>query len=113
MENKIIATTSEIHIWIMESIKEYGQNKMPYYKQCFLIIDNHNNLKIFSKIINLINTSYNDIIKDICENEYVNKFIAPLSQKYNLTYFDEYCKINNIEFKYSLCEDNNKIDLFF
>ena len=112
MENNIIASDSDITIWSMEAIKEYAKNGLPFYRQSFLIIDNDNNIRIYFKIINLLTTSYNDIIKEVAKNKNVNLFIAPLTDKYNLTYFEEYCKINNISYNYKMDEDN-KINLYF
>lgn len=112
MKNNIIASDTDINIWTIEAIKEYAKSGMPFYKQNFLIIDNDSNIRIYNRIINLLSTSYNDIIKDIANDKNVNLFIAPLTDRYDLTYFEEYCKINNISYNYKMDEDN-KINLYF
>ena len=54
MENNIIASDTDINIWIIEAIKEYAKSGLPFYRQNFLIIDNDNNIRIYNNYISRV-----------------------------------------------------------
>lgn len=88
--------------WILRSLEDYITNEQPWQIIHWFIIDKNDNLKIYTKIHNVMQNSIQDSLLTMIEDSRVKYIVGPISKYYDMEYFIKYLTDSKIEFKKEL-----------
>lgn len=88
--------------WILRSLEDYITNEQPWQIIHWFIIDKNDNLKIYTKIHNVMQNSMQDSLLSMIEDSRVKYIVGPISKCYDMEYFIKYLTDSKIEFKKEL-----------
>ena len=103
---------SETSPWLLSTIKDYGNNEQPHQILHWVVIDNQNNLKLFTTFYSCFTDTLYDTLKKVIDAPRIQYVVGSLSKQYDLTYFIKYLTDHNIEFNKEM-NDNNEWKLFY